>query len=165
LALNRNFGISLYFLGSFDRAAEQFSKTLEIDPRNSLILALLAEQYACTGQTEKAIEKCAEPLALDRVMFTRMNVAATNAKAGKTVEARKIVEEAEKARKVGDGSSWWIAAVHARLGDKDTAFEWLERAFQERATFLIFVKFHPLFEALHGDPRFDDLVKRIGIPD
>jgi serine/threonine protein kinase/tetratricopeptide (TPR) repeat protein len=166
LTLNRNLGISLYFLGSFDRAAEQFGKTLEIHPHDSLIHALLAEQYACAGQTEKAIEKCAEALALDpRVMFMRMNVAATYTKVGRTVEARKIVEEAKKAWKVGDGSSWWIAAVHARLGDKDAAFEWLERAFQERATFLVFLKFHPLFEALHGDPRFDDLVKRIGIPD
>jgi len=166
LTLNRNLGLSLYFLGSFDRAAEQFGKTLEIHPHDSLIHALLAEQYACAGQTEKAIEKCAEALALDpRVMFMRMNVAATYTKVGRTVEARKIVEEAEKAWKVGDGSSWWIAAVHARLGDKDAAFEWLERAFQERATFLVFLKFHPLFNALHGDPRFDDLVKRIGIPD
>jgi hypothetical protein len=66
---------------------------------------------------------------------------------------------------VHDGSSWWIAAVHARLGDKDAAFEWLERAFQESATFLIFLKFHPLFDALYNDPRFDDLVKHIGIPD
>jgi TolB-like protein/Tfp pilus assembly protein PilF len=165
-ALNRNVGLSLYFLGAFDRAAEQFGKTLESDPHNSLIHALLAEQYACAGQLEKAIEKCAEALALDpRVMFVRMNVAATYARADRTLQSRRIVEESEKAWKVGDGSSWWIAAVHARLGDTDAAFEWLERAFDERATFLVFLKFHPLFDALHGDPRFDDLVKRIGIPD
>jgi serine/threonine protein kinase/Flp pilus assembly protein TadD len=166
LTLNRNLGLSLYFVGSFDRAAEQFVKTLEIEPRDSLVHASLAEQYACAGHTEKAIEKCAEALALNpRVMFVRMSVAATYAKVGRTVEASKIVEEAEKAWKVGDGFSWWIAAVHALLGDKDAAFEWLERAFQERATFLVFLKFHPHFDPLHGDPRFDDLVKRIGIPD
>jgi len=45
------------------------------------------------------------------------------------------------------------------------AFEWLEKAFQERVAFLIFLKVPSYFGSLHGDPRFDDLVKRIGIPD
>jgi len=55
--------------------------------------------------------------------------------------------------------------AHARLGEKDAAFEWLERAFQERATFVVTLKVHPFFQTLHGDSRLDDLVKRIGIPD
>ena len=99
------------------------------------------------------------------VAFIRGNVAATYAKIGKIAEARTIVERAEKAWKPGDRSAFWIAAAYARLGEKDAAFEWLERAFQEHALFLVFLKFHPLFEALHGDPRFNDLVRRIGIPD
>jgi hypothetical protein len=94
-----------------------------------------------------------------------MPVAATYAKIGRIAEARSMVERAESAWKPGDASAFWIAAAHARLGEKDAAFEWLERAFQERATFLLTVKVHPFFQALHGDPRFDDLVKRIGIPD
>jgi len=56
-------------------------------------------------------------------------------------------------------------AVHARLREKDSAFEWLEKALQERPSFMLWLKIHPMFENLHGDPRFDDLVKRIGIPD
>ena len=127
---------------------------------------ILADVYACARQTDKAVEECERALALvTTAVFGHLHVAATYPKIGKAVEARRIVEEAEKNWKPGDGSSWGIAAVHARLGDKDAAFEWLERAFQEHATFLVFVKFHPLFDALHGDPRFDDLVKRIGIPD
>jgi hypothetical protein len=47
----------------------------------------------------------------------------------------------------------------------DVAFEWLEKAFQDRAGFLINLKYYVPFEVLHGDPRFDDLLKRIGIPD
>jgi len=166
LVSNRSLGVAFWVAGLLDDAIQQFRKTLEIHPHNSLIHALLADAYACAGHTEQAIEKCAEALAFDpRVMFVRMSVATTYAKVGRTVEARKIVEEAEKAWKVGDGSSWWIATVHARLGDKATAFEWLERAFQEHTNFIIYLKFHPFWETLHGDPRFDDLAKRIGIPD
>jgi hypothetical protein len=49
--------------------------------------------------------------------------------------------------------------------EKDAGFDWLEKAFHERTSFLAYFKFHPLFDNLHGDLRFDALVKRIGIPD
>ena len=52
-----------------------------------------------------------------------------------------------------------------RLGEKDAAFAWLEKAFQEHPIYLVYLKVHPLFDSLRGDPRFDALVKRIGIPD
>ena len=156
----------LYFAGSFDRAFEQLNKTLELAPQNPQALALLADAYACSGETEKATEKCLQALAsAPGVTFIRGNVAATYAKIGKIAEARTIVERAEKAWKPGDASAFWIAAAQARLGEKDAAFEWLERAFQKRTFFLVHFKVHHLFDTLHGDPRFDDLVKRIGIPD
>jgi len=62
-------------------------------------------------------------------------------------------------------SSVFLASIHAYRNEKDAAFEWLEKAFQERASFLMYLKIVRYFDNLHGDPRFDDLVKRIGIPD
>jgi hypothetical protein len=55
-------------------------------------------------------------------------------------------------------------SLAARLGEQDASFEWLERAFQERVNILIYLKIHFFFAALHGDPRYDALVKPIGIP-
>ena len=55
-----------------------------------------------------------------------------------------------------------FAAVHATLREHDASFEWLERAFQERAAFMVFLKINGNFRGLHGDPRFERLVKRIG---
>jgi hypothetical protein len=98
-------------------------------------------------------------------MLVRTHVAVTYAKLGKIAEARAMLQESEKAWKPGDGTALWIAAVHARLGEKDRAFEWLESAFQERAAFLCYVRKHPFFADLHDDTRLDALVKRIGIPD
>jgi hypothetical protein len=100
----------------------------------------------------------------------------TQAILAKSFRGELVPTEAELARREGrsdaekdwkpDGtSSCWIGAVHACLGEKDAAFEWLERAFNERASFMVFLKTHPLFVDLHEDPRFDALVKRIGIPD
>jgi hypothetical protein len=76
-----------------------------------------------------------------------------------------MVEEIKNTWQPGSSLSAFIAAVLARLGQKDAAFEWLEKAFGDRVPFLVNLKSHPLWDNLHGDPRFDDLVKRIGIPD
>jgi TolB-like protein/Tfp pilus assembly protein PilF len=163
---NHRLGVTLWLDSSFDKAIEQFRKTLEIDSHNSQTQVVLADAYACAGQTERAIEGCAGALALaPQVTLIRLHVAATYAKVGKIVEARRMMEGAEKAWKLEDGSSLWIAAVHARLGEKDAAFEWLDRAFQERAGMMPPLRMHPFFEVLRGDPRFDALVKRMGIPD
>ena len=73
-----------------------------------------------------------------------------------------ILDEIEKNWKPDGVSSFWIATVHAALREHDAAFGWLERAFQERAAFMVFLKINALFRGLHGDPRFETLVKRIG---
>ena len=57
-----------------------------------------------------------------------------------------------------------VAAVCARLGDKQCAFEWLEKGFEERDEVLISLKVEPLFDSLHSDPRFQDMVRRVGLP-
>jgi tetratricopeptide (TPR) repeat protein len=158
-------GVAYYCAGRFDNAIEQFLKMLEVQPVHAALHVLLADAYACTGQREKAINECEQGLAAGHwVAIVRLSAACTYAKIGKTEEARKILQEAESAWKAGD-QCFFIAAVHARLGEKDAAFDWLEKAFQSHDSFLQHLKVHPLFDSLHGDPRFDDLVKRIGIPD
>jgi hypothetical protein len=58
-----------------------------------------------------------------------------------------------------------MASVCARLKRTDDAFRWLQRAYQERSTNLLFVKFDPNMENLRDDPRYGDLVRRIGLTD
>jgi serine/threonine protein kinase/Flp pilus assembly protein TadD len=165
LAVGLNLGVAYYCAGRFDNAIEQFLKMLEVQPVHAALHVLLADAYACTGQREKAINECEQGLAAGHgVAIVRLSAACTYTRIGKTEEARKILQEAESAWKAGD-QSFFIAAAHARLGEKDVAFDWLEKAFQSHDSFLQHLKVHPLVDALRGDPRFDDLVKRIGIPD
>jgi serine/threonine protein kinase/Tfp pilus assembly protein PilF len=159
-------GIVYWVTASYEKAIDRLREILEIIPDNPFARMALADVYACVGQTDKAIDLCGGLLAPTLPMtMTRPHVAATYASVGKTMEARMMVEGAEHSRKPNDGSSLWIAAAFARLGEKDAAFEWLEKALRERPPFMLWLKIHPMFENLHGDPRFDDLVKRIGIPD
>ncbi len=97
--------------------------------------------------------------------FVRLPKAAIYAQIGKTEESRKILQEAESVWKPGDPLPFFIALVHACLGEKEAAFEWLEKAFQSHDSVMLELKVHPLFAVFHDDLRFDALVKRIGIPD
>ena len=123
-------GLAYHCTRRFDSAIEQFRKILDVNPGNTGAHILLAEAYACAGQREKAIEECEQSLALGQGMaIFRLHAAASFAKIGKTEEARRILQEVESTWKPGDSVSYFIGAVHARLVEKDAAFEWLEKAF------------------------------------
>lgn len=159
-------GLAHFMARRFDVAIEYFRKGLEFDPHNTSCLGLLSLSFAWSGQPEKALEPCQEIMVQARGVIQILgHLGATYAKIGKYEEAREILRQAQGAWKADGRSSIWIGAIYAGLGEKDSAFEWLEKAFQEHTSFLVYIKFHPLFDNLHGDSRFDSLVKRIGIPD
>jgi hypothetical protein len=86
------------------------------------------------------------------------------AAAGRAPEAVKALGPViAHARQVRDGA-FYIAIAYTTLGRKDEAFAWLEEAYSNRDPWLPFLAVHPEFDRLHGDPRFDALVRRIGIP-
>ena len=150
-------------LGQLDKAIDQLLRTLAIDPDDPNTHGVLAWVYAVVGQREKALEQCEAALALaPRGNFHRLEIAAVYAQVSETAKARAILDDIEKNWKPDGVSSFWIAAVHATLREHDAAFEWLERAFQERAAFMVFLKIVAQFRGLQGDPRFERLVKRIG---
>jgi serine/threonine protein kinase/Flp pilus assembly protein TadD len=159
--------VTYYDAGQFDKAIEQSRNSLETDPGNALAHMELAAACAAAGQRERALAECEEALALSRgAVFVRLQTATIYAVLGEGGKVRAILEEAEKNWKPDGVSSFWIAAAHACLKEKDAAFEWLEKAFQEHAPFLVYLKAKLyLRQNLQGDPRYDALAKRIGIPD
>ena len=85
------------------------------------------------------------------------------ARLGQRSEVDSVIKELEKryADKFADGRD--LAVVYAGLDDKDKAFAWLEKAFEDRSVFLVFLKLEPLMESLHSDPRWSALERRVGI--
>ena len=75
-----------------------------------------------------------------------------------------MLEELKKLSKQRYVSPYNIACIYAGLNDKDQAFEWLERAFQERSYFMTLLKVETVLDNLRPDPRFQDLVRRVGLP-
>ena len=86
------------------------------------------------------------------------------AQAGERHEALRALEELTTESKRRYVPAFHIAIVDAGLGDKDQAFAWLDRAYEERSQFLVDLKFEPILDPLRSDPRFEHLLGQVGFP-
>ncbi len=84
--------------------------------------------------------------------------------AGKRAEARKVIDDLAELSKRKYVSPLFIAGIYAGLGERDQAFAWLEKAYQERPPSMTLIGVEPVFDSLRSDPRFVDLVRRVGLP-
>ncbi len=149
----------------FDAAVAQYRKALELNPNHPNARPLLALVYEQQGEYARAIaelERAAPFFAgTSRV---RGPLGRLYGRAGRRSEARALLEDLQRER---SGSSYVaaddIAAVHLGLGEKDLAFEWLERACEERGAALVNLKAEPAFDPLRGDPRFAELLRCVGL--
>jgi hypothetical protein len=83
---------------------------------------------------------------------------------GNREEAQKVIERLKDASVHEYVAPYNIAVVYAGLGEKDEAFEWLNRAYQERSYLITYLMVDERLDKLHSDPRFDELVRRVGLP-
>jgi hypothetical protein len=97
--------------------------------------------------------------------FQLASLAYSFAKCQKRSEARKLLEQLKERAKQEYVDPSFIASAHAALGEKDTAFAYLEKAYQSKSLEITFLKVDPAYdEEFRSDPRFNDLLRRIGLP-
>ena len=165
LIINTELGRVFYTARRNDEAIEQLQDTLDLNPDFVPARIWLSLAYLQKERFEEAIE-------LSRTVADSENggttalalLGASYAAAGRTEDAREILETLQKLSSENHVSPASIAIVYANLGDTDEAFEWLELAFEERAAYLRLLKVDPLFDPLRSDPRFQDLLERMGFP-
>jgi serine/threonine protein kinase/tetratricopeptide (TPR) repeat protein len=160
LPINADLGI--YYCSALrdpDRGIAQLKKTIELTPDWPRPHNMLSSCYAQKGMWKEALQEFQMMGAPGAFLNARMYAAA-----GKREEALKIVAEMKEREKQQRVSPMGLANVYAALGDKDQAFEWLEKAYRERAPQLRGIKIGPTWDPLRSDPRFADLLKRIGLP-
>jgi Flp pilus assembly protein TadD len=90
-------------------------------------------------------------------------LAAAYARAGRRTDALRILAELKKRKQAGYVAAGSFVILALGLGDKEQAFAWLDEAYKEKSNILQFVKVHPLMDPLRSDPRFGDLVRRVGL--
>jgi tetratricopeptide (TPR) repeat protein len=83
---------------------------------------------------------------------------------GRKSEALKVLDQLKELSKRRYVSAYWIAQIYAALGEKEQAFEWLRKAYEERSVWMVYLKVDPGLDPLRSDPRFQELVRRMNFP-
>ena len=158
-----NLGFVLTNARRFDEGIEVLKRGIDSGATSTLAQLDLARAYRFAGKGDLAIALSRQMLASDDPLGPTF-LAMSHARAGRPAEARAIVSKMEEEVRRSRHGYYLVGAVYAALADRDAAFRWLEDAFTAHDTFLPWIKVDPEFDPLRADPRFDDLVRRIGIP-
>jgi eukaryotic-like serine/threonine-protein kinase len=155
-----------YLLPDYKATVEVSRKAVASNPNEWLGHLFLAVGYEGLGQQLDAIPEYQKAVELSQGDTDPMaGLAHVYAATGRRAEAEKILHELRRQSKTSYVSPYEIATIYAGLGDKDRAFEFLEQAYQERSSDLpFFLKFDLRIDNLRSDPRFHDLVRRVGLP-
>ncbi len=164
VGVNVDLARSYYFARRYDDAIKQFHKTLELDANNGLTHLLLGVTYGEKGMYAEAAQHVARNHEIGGFPEVAAKMRQAFAAKGYPGVLRVWAESyAERAAK-GRSQAWSVAIIYARLGEKDKAFEWLNRAAAEKNRALVLTKADPQADQLRSDPRYAELIKRIGFP-
>jgi TolB-like protein/Tfp pilus assembly protein PilF len=157
-------GQVLAFLGRFPDAIDQLRSALELDPTSWHANQMVGMAYRLNSNYPEAIEALQTAMALaGRQPWSLMELALTYAASGSKGQADAIYDELVARSRGEYVPPATLSFVSAELGREDEAFEWLERAYDERDAFLTWVKQLPHFDPLRDDPRFDVLLEKMGL--
>jgi DNA-binding winged helix-turn-helix (wHTH) protein/TolB-like protein/Tfp pilus assembly protein PilF len=153
----------LYHAREYDQAIAQGQKVLEMDPHFAEVYEYLKRCFDQNGMYREAI--AARQMRRKLGEFDAKETAALReAAAARTARVywRKRLEQEIEESKRELSTAFDMAEIYAQLGEKDQAFAWLERAYEERYHMMMYLKVAPNLDPLRSDPRFADLLRRVG---
>ena len=153
---------ALYIAGRFDEAEAELKQFLKRDPNYARAYSNLSEIYMEKGKFDESLEALQKAKSLAADGLTETMTAHLYAVSGRKAEALKMAANLESKARKKELPPFLLAEVYAGLNDRDKAFYWLDRAVEERSNWLVFSKVSRRLKPLHDDPRFVDLLKRIG---
>ncbi|HEU4940372.1 MAG TPA: protein kinase [Candidatus Eisenbacteria bacterium] len=164
MIIHTSVGDAYYYAREFERSIVYYRKATELDPRFDGAHTDLARSLEALGRFDESLREYEEGRLLSGgVAGPSFGLAHLAASRGDTAEARRMLAELTEARSRRVVSAWGIAVLHASLGDVDEAFTWLETAVKERATGVAFLRVHPRLDPIRKDPRYGELVRRLGL--
>jgi serine/threonine-protein kinase len=163
--LSKHLGTYYIFTHQYDRALEQLQKTLELDPNFQMTYYDTGFSYARKGQYPEALAQFQKMEQLEPENSSALSGQGyVYALWGKEAEARQKIKEIEALSARGYYVALDAAGIYAALDDRDHVFEWLEKGVQQHDNQMITLRVYPPLEPLHSDPRFQDLLRRVGLP-
>jgi DNA-binding winged helix-turn-helix (wHTH) protein/TolB-like protein/Tfp pilus assembly protein PilF len=152
-----------YLSGQSDRAIEQCTKILALDPSSFPARRYRGLAYEQKGMYREAIDEFQKGVKVSGSPLMLALLGHAYAASGQKAEAHRVLNELGDLQGRRYVSSYTVAAIHAGLGDKDEAFKWLEKAYEERDVWLMNLKVDPVFARIRTDKRFSDLLSRAGL--
>jgi serine/threonine protein kinase len=166
LPINRALASAMYYARRADEAVAQARKTIQLDPSFAQAHIALGRALASRGRHAEAVPEFQRAFDLSEGNSNELAALAwSQAAAGRAAEARKALAELKERAAQTYVQPIWIAVVHAALGEKDEAFQWLHQGFEHRSGWLAYLKVDPLFDPLRQDPRFTEIIRRVGLPE
>ncbi len=169
LFVNTQAGAAYFFAGRVEEAMASWQRAMELDPTHPDVGILLGTSYVKLGMNQDAVAVLEKALIFsDRYHLVLGALAHAYARAGRQEEALTLVGELKRVderleaegRSIGRFPFIW---AYAGLDDKEQAFAWLEKAYRERRDRVFLLNVDPLLDPLRSDPRFKDLVRRVGL--
>jgi eukaryotic-like serine/threonine-protein kinase len=164
MSINTTTGLLFYLVREYELALEQIRKTLDLDASffpAHFVRGCIQQQL---DHPEEALNELQEAVELSHRLPLFLGALGHGyAIFGDNEKAGEILQELLAMRQNKYGSSYCIAEIYLGLGEVDRALDWLEKACDERATWMIFLKVHPIFEQLHAQPRFIEILRRMGL--
>ena len=161
-AISAQRGFILENARRYDDAIEQLRRVISMDQDNYQAYWFLGHTYAANRQFVEAVAASEKSVALSRTPGALGFLGMCYGLAGRRAEANKILNELLELSRHRYVTPPALANVYIGLGDKDQTFFWLEKAFQQRSYYLVYLKVFPGVDALRSDPRLDDLLRRMG---
>jgi tetratricopeptide (TPR) repeat protein len=158
LAISAQRGYILENTRRYDEAIEQLHRVIAMDQDNYQAYWYLGMVYAASGRFAEAVESSEKAAALSRTPGALGVLGMCYGFAGRTAKANKILDELLELNRRRYVTPAALANVYVGLGNKDQAFFWLEKAYQERSYNMAYLKVFPFVDSLRSDPRFDDLL-------
>jgi TolB-like protein/DNA-binding winged helix-turn-helix (wHTH) protein/Tfp pilus assembly protein PilF len=167
LSINNNdtLGIAFFLARQYDRAIEQGAKTLELDPNFVEAHYFRGIAYLKKSMYREGMVEFEKGVAISPANpLTLTGLGYGYAVTGRRAEAQKVLDKLAELSKSEYISPVWRAKIYAGLQEKDIAFEWLEKAYDDRSIVSVgFIKPNPMFDPLRSDPRYADLLRRTNL--
>jgi TolB-like protein len=164
LIVNADLAFNYINAHRLDEAVVQCRKTLEIDPNFHVVHGYLGVALQLQGKLAEALPEFREGTVGMDEPFGKAMLAQACGRAGLREEAQDILGRLEERARTQFVSGYCLALIRLSLGDKEGALTALETAVNQRAPEILTIKFDPLLQDLHGDPRFDALVRKVFTP-